>query len=144
RAGKECLRALDRADGKKVWEAPVGAVWRDGGPRCTPTADGERVYTLSPHGDLACVLASGGKEVWRKSLPRDFGGRMMSGWGYSESPLVDGDKLICTPGGDGAALVALDKKTGEPIWKAPVPPAGGAGDAPPVVAEGGGGRPLRT
>jgi outer membrane protein assembly factor BamB len=60
-------------------------------------------------------------------LTKDFGGKMMSGWGYSESPLVDDDRLICTPGADDAALVALDRKTGELIWKAKVEKCGGSG-----------------
>jgi outer membrane protein assembly factor BamB len=105
--------------------------------------DGERVYTLTPYGDLICFSADTGKEIWRKSLPSDFGGKMMSGWGYSESPLVDGDKLICTPGGKDAALVALDKKTGQTRWKCALPNLGpngadGAGYSSIVVCEAGG------
>jgi outer membrane protein assembly factor BamB len=116
----------------------VGPAWHDGGSRSTPTVDGERVYALGTHGDLVCLEAATGKERWLKSLPRDFKGRMMSGWGYSESVLVDGDKVICTPGGDDAALVALNKDTGELLWKAAVPQCGGAAYASVVRAEVGG------
>src|SRR6202012_101155 len=116
------------------WWAPVGRRWSDGA-RCPPTVDGELLYALGTHGDLVCLESATGKEKWRKNFGKDFKGRMMSGWGYSESPLVDGDKLICTPGGDDAALVALNRKTGDVIWKAKVPGAGGAGYASPVAAE---------
>lgn len=135
--------ALDLATHEQVWAARVGEPWGDGGPRCTPTVDGELTYALGAHGDLVCLATADGKEVWRKSLPKDFGGQMMSGWGYSESPLVDGEKLICTPGGENAAIVALNKKTGENLWKSKLPPLGpkgkdGAGYASAVISEGAG------
>ncbi len=82
------------------------------GPRCTPTADGNLVFALGSRGNLVCCDSASGQIIWQKNLPNDFGGEMMSGWGYSESPLVDGDRLICTPGGNDAIMVALDKKTG--------------------------------
>jgi outer membrane protein assembly factor BamB len=102
--------------------------------------DGGLVYALGTDGDLICVAAKTGKEVWRKNLQKDFGGKMMSGWKYSESPLVDGEKLVCTPGGKDAALVALNKKTGEIIWKCEIPDQdlGGAGYASIVVSRGAG------
>jgi outer membrane protein assembly factor BamB len=130
--------ALDQATGKELWATRVGDPWNDGGPRCTPTVDGDLLFALTPHGDLVCLETATGKERWRKNLPNDFGGEMMSGWGYSESPLVDGDKLIVTPGGRDATLVALGKATGEVLWKAPVPGGDGAGYASAVVAEVGG------
>jgi len=133
RGKEQFLIALDLASQKELWAARVGQPWGDGGPRCTPTVDGDLVYGLSPHGDLVCVETASGKERWRKNLPRDFHGHMMSGWGYSESPLVDGDKLICTPGGREATLVALNKKTGEVIWRAVVPEGDGAGYAWAVI-----------
>jgi outer membrane protein assembly factor BamB len=123
---QEFVIALNQADGKELWAARVGDPWSDGGPRCTPTVAGDLVYALGPHGDLVCLEADGGKERWRKNLASDFGGHMMSGWGYSESPLVDGDRLICTPGGGSATLVALDRKTGATFWKAQVPNGNGA------------------
>jgi len=79
--------------------------------------DGEYIFATGQFGDLVCVYAADGKEVWRKNMAKDFGGEMMSGWGYAESPLVDGSLLICTPGGKKGTLVALDKATGELKWR---------------------------
>jgi len=135
RGDEEFIIALARDGGKERWRAKVGGNWGDGGPRCTPAVSGGLVYALSPHGDLACFEAAGGKERWRKSLKEDFGGKMMSGWGYSESPLVDGDRLVCTPGGDAAGIVALEKETGKEVWRAETPGLGGAGYSSIVVSE---------
>ncbi len=77
--------------------------------------DGALLYAVGTEGDLVCLDTATGKEVWRKSLPKDFGGRMMSDWKFSESPLVDGDRVIVTPGVPEATLVALDKKTGRSV-----------------------------
>jgi outer membrane protein assembly factor BamB len=137
---QEFVIALNQADGKELWAAPVGQPWSDGGPRCTPTVAGDLVYALGPHGDLVCLETGAGKERWRENLPRDFGGQMMSGWGYSESPLVDGDRLICTPGGGSATLVALDRKTGATLWKAQVPNGNGAAYSSVIAGEVGGER----
>jgi outer membrane protein assembly factor BamB len=112
--------ALDEATGKTIWSSPVGKPGGGGGypgPRCTPTFDDGLVYAIGQYGDLVCLQAETGKEVWRKHLVNDFGGKMMSGWGYSESPLVDGGKLLCTPGGGQGTVVALDKKTGALVWR---------------------------
>ena len=130
--------ALDGRTGKELWAARVGEPWGDGGPRCTPTVDGGLVYALGPHGDLVCLEAGTGMERWRKNLPKDFAGKMMSGWGYSESPLVDGDQLVCTPGGKDATLVALNKKTGATIWRARVPEGDGAAYSSVIPANVGG------
>jgi outer membrane protein assembly factor BamB len=115
--GGTALIAMNLEDGSILWESPVGG----GNPNCTPTVDGDLVYALGRSGDLVCVEAATGKEVWRTVYKRDFGGKMMSGWGYSESPLIDGDRLICTPGANDAMIAALDKKTGKVIWKAEQP-----------------------
>jgi outer membrane protein assembly factor BamB len=134
------LIALNLDDGKELWATPVGG----GGPNATPTVDGDRVYALGRDGDLLCAESVSGKEIWRKNFGRDFGGRMMSGWGYSESPLVDGDRLICTPGANKAVIVALDKRNGETVWASPMPDeAGGrgrdgAGYSSVVVSQAGG------
>ena len=135
------LLALSLTDGKQLWQTPVGG----GSPNCTPTVDGDLVYALGRDGDLVCCEAATGKTVWKKNFGTDFGGKMMSGWGYSESPLVDGDRLICTPGAPEAAIVALDKKTGATIWKSPAPTdwggdrgKDGAGYSSIVVGNGGG------
>ena len=145
RAGSQQIVAMNLADGKIAWTAKLGPVWEDeyGGPRGTPTVDGERVYALGTAGDLACWDTKTGKELWRKNLERDFGGRMMSSWQWSESPLVDGDRLIVTPGVAGAGLVALDKKTGKEVWRAAMPSLGdkgadGAGYSSVVISNGGG------
>jgi outer membrane protein assembly factor BamB len=145
REGSQQVVAMSLADGKIVWTAKVGPVWEDeyGGPRGTPTVDGERIYALGSDGDLVCVEAATGKEVWRKNLARDFGGQVMSRWKWAESPLVDGDRLIVTPGAASATLVALDKKTGKEVWRAAVPALGekgkdGAGYSSVMISNGGG------
>ena len=127
--GAQHVFALSTAGGSFAWKAKVGPPWDDeyGGPRGTPTVDGELVYAIGSDGDLVCLEAATGKERWRKNLARDFGGFMMSSWKFSESPLVDGDRLIVTPGARDAALVALDKKTGQTIWKAAIPDLGSRG-----------------
>jgi outer membrane protein assembly factor BamB len=140
--------ALDpAANGRELWATSVGkSAENDGypGPRCTPTADADLVFALGSRGDLVCCRIATGEVVWRRNLPADFGGRMMSGWGYSESLLVDGDRLICTPGGDKAMLVALDRKSGQEVWRCTMPNIGdkgadGAGYSS-IVISGGGGR----
>lgn len=131
--------ALDLATREELWATRIGPSHRDG-PRCTPTIDGPLVYALGTDADLVCLETATGKIVWRKNLTKDFGGKMMSGWKYSESPTVDGDRLVCTPGGPEATIVALNKKTGDVIWKSVIPEIGkrgkdGAGYSTIVVAE---------
>jgi outer membrane protein assembly factor BamB len=114
------LFALNAADGKILWQLKVGAKGEPGGypgPRSTPATDGTHVFALGQGGDLVCAEAATGKEVWRKSLGSDFGGRMMSGWGYSESPLLDGDFVVVTPGGSKGTVVALNKADGATKWQ---------------------------
>ncbi|HVC98589.1 MAG TPA: PQQ-binding-like beta-propeller repeat protein [Pirellulales bacterium] len=106
--------ALDRVDGKIIWSADVGQ--SGGNLGCTPTVDGDRVYALGQEGDLVCLHTKDGKRVWHRNLLKEFGGSM-GGWHYCESPLVDGDRIIVTPGGKDATMVALDKMTGETVWK---------------------------
>src|SRR5215510_4289090 len=111
---------LNRADGKTVWSAALGPKLNEGrgnGPRSTPTVDNDRVYALTENGDLVCLRAPDGSPVWRKNILREFGGSN-PGWLISESPLIDGDHVIVTPGGRGAGMVALDKMTGKEIWRA--------------------------
>jgi outer membrane protein assembly factor BamB len=112
--------ALDVKTGQEVWATPMGPRFQNnygGGPRSTPTVDGTLLYALGASGDLVCLETATGRTVWHKNLKKDFGGQMMSGWGYSESPLVDGDKLVCTPGGSEGTVAALNKKTGEVLWR---------------------------
>jgi outer membrane protein assembly factor BamB len=139
----ECVLALDdNHDGKSLWTTPIGKVRSNGGdepgPRCTPTVNGDLVFALGMNGDLVCLETATGKERWHKDLVKDFGGKMMSIWAYSESPLVDGDRVICTPGGARATMVALNKRTGDVLWQAKVPGGDGAGYASIVIANVGG------
>jgi outer membrane protein assembly factor BamB len=122
----EVAWALSETDGKQLWVTRLGPVCRqqmpqgNEGPGCTPTVDGERLYVLGLAGGLACLQATDGKIIWQRSLKDDFGGSVPT-WSYRESPLVDGDKVVCTPGGQNATVVALDKLTGKPMWKSQVP-----------------------
>jgi outer membrane protein assembly factor BamB len=109
---------LNRADGKGIWSkalGPAGNNDRGPGPRGTPTVDGDRVYVLTENGDLACLKTMDGAAVWQRNILKDFGGRNIE-WQISESPLVDGNNVIVTPGGRGAGMVALDKLTGATVW----------------------------
>jgi outer membrane protein assembly factor BamB len=129
REGGQFVIALRRDNGNELWATRIGNVWEPGGysgPRSTPTVDGESLYAIGPHGDMVCLAAADGRLVWRRQLRDDFGGPVPN-WGFSESPLVDGAKLVCTPGGTDATVVALDKKTGREIWRAAIPPLGDKG-----------------
>lgn len=124
--GVQAVVAVDTNSGKRLWATPLTEkVPQHGyeGSRCTPTVDGDRLYTVASDGQIACLEAASGKVIWRRSF-QDWKGRMMSGWGFSESPLVDGDWVLCTPGGEDAIIVALNKMTGEEIWRSAVPPPG--------------------
>jgi outer membrane protein assembly factor BamB len=121
KAGESVVEALNLADGKPVWSSRIGKAGEVGnpafeGPRATPSTDGSLVCAANQWGELVCVQADTGKELWRKDYTKDFGGTCPF-WGYSESPLIDGDKVIITPGGSQGALVALNKKTGAVIWQ---------------------------
>src|ERR1043166_1759724 len=118
RYGSEYLLALDAKQGKELWSAKIGDGlknnWGDG-PRGTPTVDGEHVYALGGQGNLICATTAEGKILWHHSM-RDFGGRT-PGWGFTESVLVDGNKVVCTPGGAKGTILALDKQTGDLLWQ---------------------------
>ena len=133
KGGKNVAWSLKESDGSPVWETPYANDGRD--PNATVVVDGGKVYALTTGGVLACLNAKGGEVVWSKNYSEDFKGKMMSIWGYSETPLIDGDKLICTPGGDKAAVVALNKDTGKELWRTAVKDGGGAGYASPVKAK---------
>ncbi len=130
----EYVLCFNEADSSQLWKTKTGPAWNRGTPnwqssRSTPTVDGPLLYVLTPHGDLVCLETATGKERWRKNMQKDFGGKKGDGWGYSESVLVDGDWVVCTPGGGKATMVALDKKTGSLVWKAVDAGNKGAGHA---------------
>jgi outer membrane protein assembly factor BamB len=115
RKGGQFIVALDETTHDELWAAKISAESDE--PRCTPTIDGPLVYAVSSVGDLVCVEAGTGHEVWRKNFATDFGKAQTPTWKFSESPLIDGDKLIVVPGSAEAIVAALDKKTGATIWK---------------------------
>jgi outer membrane protein assembly factor BamB len=139
----EFVQALAVGDGKEVWSTRIGKVGKPKqfpsypGARSTPTVDGELLFALGSAGDLACLETATGKVRWQKNIGTDFGGEAGQ-WAYSESPLIDGDAVVCTPGGKDATLVALNKKTGEVIWKSAVPGGDAAAYASAIVVEAGG------
>jgi outer membrane protein assembly factor BamB len=141
----EYLMCLERNNGKLIWKTKTGPAWDKGqsdwqSSRSTPTVDGDRVYALTADGVLVCCDVKTGGEQWRKSLKSDFGGKKADGWGYSESVLVDGDQVVCTPGGTQTTMVALDKRTGDVKWKTVREDDIGAGHASIVISEIGGTR----
>jgi outer membrane protein assembly factor BamB len=139
----EFVQALSTQDGKPIWTTRVGNVGNpDQNPsyakaRSTPTVDGDFIYALGSDGDLACLEVRSGKIRWQKSIRKEFGGEPGE-WAYAESPLVDGDIVVVTPGGAQATMVALNKKTGAVIWKSAVPGGDPAGYASAIVVQGGG------
>jgi outer membrane protein assembly factor BamB len=120
--GDESVRAHSTGDGSLIWETRIGEVGNPDqrppypGSRSTPTVDGQVLYALGSDGDLVCLETSSGDVRWQKNLRADFGGEPGE-WAYSESPLVDGERVVCTPGGKDAAIVALHKDSGEVIWQ---------------------------
>lgn len=115
---QEFAICLSVKDGSELWRTPIGPKFQNGwgdGPRSTPAVDGEFVYCMTAQGHLACLKKETGEVTWSVTMA-DFGGTVPY-WGYSESPLVDGEKVVCTPGGDTGTMVALDKATGKKIWQ---------------------------
>ncbi|MBM3783784.1 MAG: polyvinylalcohol dehydrogenase [Acidobacteria bacterium] len=124
--GAQWVMALDANTGKTVWQTKAGTEFpqdRGPGPRGTPTLDGDTLYALSADGTLVSLQAETGKKNWELPVLDKFSGRQIH-WGLSESPLVDGDRLIVQPGGQENSVVALDKKTGRPLWHIGGYPAG--------------------
>jgi outer membrane protein assembly factor BamB len=136
----EFVQARAVIDGKQVWSTRIGKV---GNPnqqpnypaaRSTPTVDGDFLYALGSNGDLTCLETGTGKVCWQKNLRTDFGGKPGT-WAYSESPLIDGDLLVCTPGGSTATLVALKKSTGDTVWKSATPAGDEAAYSSAIIVE---------
>lgn len=141
RAGVQYVMAFDVASGKKLWELANGQSYeerRGNGPRGTPTVDGDRVYALAADGSLVCADAATGRKIWGFNVVSRYGGEVPH-WGISESPLVDGARLIVQPGGAGASIVALDKMSGKEVWKSP---GDGAAYSSAILAQVGGIRQL--
>jgi outer membrane protein assembly factor BamB len=119
RGGTEYVLAFDAASGKKLWEVANGRRFnndRGDGPRSTPTVDGDRVYVFGSSGDMTVLDPASGKVFWTQNLLQKYGGSNIN-WGLSESPLVLNDRILVTPGGRGASIVALRKTDGSLIWK---------------------------
>ncbi|MFK8112030.1 MAG: PQQ-binding-like beta-propeller repeat protein, partial [Rubripirellula sp.] len=136
----EYVICFDQKTGSELWKSKMGSPWTKGKPswqssRSTPTVDDDRVYVVTPHGDLICFKVGDGKEVWRKHLKNDFQGKKADSWGYSESVLIDGEHLVCTPGGPKNTMVALNKMTGETVWTTSRDEDRGAGHASIVISE---------
>lgn len=125
REDTEFLICVNAEDGKELWSARIGSLLQNGygdGPRGTPSVDGDRVYAMGGQGTLVCAQKADGKVLWSKTMSA-LGGRKPN-WGYCESVLVDGDRVVCTPGGKEGAIAALDKQTGEVVWRSADVPDG--------------------
>jgi outer membrane protein assembly factor BamB len=133
---RSMVHSLNVADGRYLWSKNIGAGNtndRGPGPRGTPTVDGDRLYVLTENGDLICLLAENATVIWQRNILKDFNGDNIQ-WLISESPLVDGDRVVVTPGGPNAGMVALDKMTGRTLWVAKEV-SDQAGYASPVVVD---------
>lgn len=136
--GKERVLCLDANTGDELWKHEYECNYTisyPAGPRCTPTVDGDRLYTLGAMGDLLCLDTNSGKVIWSKNLPQAYEAQVPL-WGYAGHPLVYKNLLICAAGGKGSAVVALDKSSGEEVWKALTAPE--IGYSPPTLVEAGG------
>ena len=118
--GKDYAFALDTQTGKVKWKQELGPEYvddRGNGPRGSVTVDGNNLYLIRGGGQIHCLSAADGKIIWQKDFKTELGGKLMSNWGFSESPLIDGNHVICTPGGDNGTMAALDKHTGSVVWR---------------------------
>jgi outer membrane protein assembly factor BamB len=136
----EFVHARSTSDGGEAWSTRIGDVGNPDqrpsypGARSTPTVDGEFVYVLGSAGDLACLNRGNGEIVWQHNLREEFGGQYGE-WAYSESPLIDGDVVVCTPGGSEATMLAVNKHNGDVVWKAAISGGDEAAYASPVIVE---------
>jgi len=137
---REFVLAFNLDTGESIWKFDNAAAYHNGygdGPRGTPTIDGANLYAMGGSGDLVCLDRKSGSKIWQKNIVKEFGSGV-PGWGICESVLIDGDRLICTPGAKDATMVALDKKTGGTVWKAAVPENDPTAYASPIAVEVGG------
>jgi outer membrane protein assembly factor BamB len=125
--GSEYAVAFDAAKGKELWRFRLDGDRADdmgGGPRATPTVDGDVVYVLGADGVLAALEAATGKARWRLDLVAEHGARVPQ-WGVSTSPVVEGNLLLVNAGGsNGRSLLGLDKTSGKLVWAAETDVAG--------------------
>ena len=136
RGSNEYVIAFDRATGKKVWEYLNGRRYendRGDGPRSTPTVEGDRLYVLGGSGDLTCLETVTGKKIWSINIVSKFGG-VNPYWGYSESPLIVGDRILVNAGGRRASIVAIAKADGSTLWQQH---SDGAGYSSPMLMKTG-------
>jgi outer membrane protein assembly factor BamB len=118
RGDREFVLAIDAQDGAELWATEIGPVLRNNwgdGPRGTPTVHDGKVYVMGGQGLLVALDAAGGKPLWKAAMT-DLGGKVPS-WGYTESVLIDGNRVLCTPGGPQGAVAALDAATGKLLWQ---------------------------
>lgn len=142
RDGKDGVWVLNEADGKELWFTPLDTTRnlnQNNGPGGTPTyADGKVYAVTNNNGVVARLDAATGKVEWTKSYVKDFGANTPS-WGFNDSVLVDGGKVICAPSSSKAAVAALKPESGEVIWATAVGPVGGgAGYSSPIKTTVGG------
>ncbi|PQO26500.1 PQQ-binding-like beta-propeller repeat protein [Blastopirellula marina] len=139
RGDDEVVWALSEADGKEIWATKIGPAYSQRmpqskeGPGGTPTIDGDLLYVMGMKGNVACLKVTDGEVVWKRDLADEYKGSIPA-WSFRESALIDGDKVIFTPGGDEAMIVALHKTTGETIWTSKMPGAAAAPAEPPAEA----------
>lgn len=126
----EFVVAMDAASGKELWAKPLRMAKYQGGgddgtgdnkggdgPRSTPALAGGKIYAYGANLDLYCFDAKSGKLVWKKDVARDYGGKNIS-WQNATSPLIEGNLVIVSGGGKGAAFLAFDRNSGALKWKA--------------------------
>lgn len=140
--GSERLLCLDEATGKTLWSKDREETYTisyPAGPRSTPLVHNEKVYAQGAEGFLGCFDAKLGDVIWTKNLKEVYKTKAAM-WGYASQPLIDGEKLVVIAGGPGSHCVALNKNTGEEIWRSGTAPE--QGYAPPLLIEQAGIRQL--
>lgn len=136
--GTERIWCLDEDTGREIWKHEYDRPYEisyPAGPRATPTVDGDRVYVLGAEGDLICLRVDDGDVIWSRNLPTEYQAETPI-WGYSAHPLIIGEQLICLAGGEGSAVVSLNKRTGKELWRSLT--TTNIGYAPPTLIQAGG------